>query len=231
MININFGFKKMLTFTQPSAKFAQNHFQLHVKERKPSTHMRGLKCQQHLPNHNSTLKTVFAAGQTENRPSSSSKQTSIHSLTENEAAKKAEIMWALEVVIAKHSFRSCGNKSELFSSMFPDRQVTKTFAYWKTKCKYLVCHGIAPYFKKVLIKSLMELEHYFCLFDEPYNNIVKKGQMDMHIQYWDKSLNTVKARYYNSQFLGKSAAKDVLKTYKECVNSIDEDKLLQDEQG
>ena len=77
----------------------------------------------------------------------------------------------------------------------------------------------------------MELEHYFCLFDEPYNNIVKKEQMDMHIQYWDQSLNTVQTRYYNSQFLGKSAAKDVLKTYKECVNSMDEDKLLQDEQG
>ena len=55
--------------------------------------------------------------------------------------------------------------------------------------------------------------------------------MDMHIPYWDKSLNTVKTRYNNSQFLEKSAAKDVLKTYKECVNSMDEDKLLQDEQG
>ena len=40
----------------------------------------------------------------------------------------------------------------------------------------------------------------------------KKGQMDMHIQYWDTSLNTVKTRCYNSQFIGKAAAKDVLKT-------------------
>ena len=131
---------------------------------------------------------------------------------ENEAAKKAEIMWALEVVIAKHSFRSCDNKSELFSSMFPDSQVAKTFACGKTKCKYLVCHGIASYFKEVLTKSLLELEHYVCLYDESYNNFGKKGQMDMHIQYWDTSLNTVKTRCYNSQFIGKAAAKDVLKT-------------------
>ena len=34
-------------------------------------------------------------------------------------------------------------------------------------------------------------------------------------------------RYYNSQFMGKAAAKDVLKTFKECVNGMDEDKLLQ----
>ena len=58
--------------------------------------------------------------------------------------------------------------------MFPDSQLAKTFARDKTKCKYLECHGIAPYFKEVLTKSLMELEHYVCLFDESYNNITKK---------------------------------------------------------
>ena len=49
----------------------------------------------------------------------------------------------------------------------------------------------------------------------------------MHIRYWDTSLYTFKTRYYNSQFMGKAAAKDVLKTFKECVNVMDEDKLLQ----
>ena len=49
----------------------------------------------------------------------------------------------------------------------------------------------------------------------------------MHILYWDTSLYTFKTRYYNSQFKGKAAAKDVLKTFKECVNGMDEDKLLQ----
>ena len=48
----------------------------------------------------------------------------------------------------------------------------------------------------------------------------------MHIRYWDTSLYTFKTRYYNSQFKGKAAAKDVLKTFKECVNGMDEDKLL-----
>ena len=140
MININFGLKKMLTFTQQSAKSAQNHFQMQFKEEKPGTNR--------------------------NWPSSSSKQTSILSLTENEAAKKAEIMWALEVVTIKHYFCSCHNKSELFSSMFPDSQVAKTFACRKRKCKYLACYGIAPYFKEVLTKSPTELEHV-CLLMSP----------------------------------------------------------------
>ena len=49
----------------------------------------------------------------------------------------------------------------------------------------------------------------------------------MHKRYWDTSLNAVKTRYYYSQFMGKEAAKDVLKTFKEFVNGMDEDKLLQ----
>ena len=70
------------------------------------------------------------------------------SLKENEAVGKAEIMWALEVVVAKHSFCSCDDKSGLFSSMFPYTQVAKTFACGKTQCKYLVCHGIKHILKK-----------------------------------------------------------------------------------
>ena len=139
-------------------------FSVAGQERKAlDTHDKSLKHQQRLLNHNSILKTAFAAGQTENRPSSSYKQTFTLSITENEVTKKAE-----------HSFRSCGNKSELFSSMSPDSQLAKTFVCGKTKCKYLECHGIASYFKEVLTKSLMELEHYVCLFDESYNNITKK---------------------------------------------------------
>ena len=65
------------------------------------THAKGLKHQQRLPNHNSTLKTAFVAGQTENRPNSSSEQNKAAKKAEmNEAAKKAEIMWALEAFIS-----------------------------------------------------------------------------------------------------------------------------------
>ena len=73
----------------------------------------------------------------------------------------------------------------------------------------------------------MELEHCVCLFDEPYNNIVKKmrdGHACTVLGYITKYSYY---RYYNSQFMGKAAAKDVLKTFKECFNGMDKDKLLQ----
>ena len=65
------------------------------------------------------------------------------------------------------------------------------------------------------------------MFDESYSNIVKNGRIDMHIRYWNTSLNAVKTRFYNSQFMGKAVANDVLKIFKDCVNGMDEDKLLQ----
>ena len=49
----------------------------------------------------------------------------------------------------------------------------------------------------------------------------------MHIKYWDTSLNIVQTVYCNSYFKGEAAAKDVFKTFKECFNGMDEDKLLQ----
>ena len=53
------------------------------------------------------------------------------------------------------------------------------------------------------------------MFDESYNNIVKNGQIDMHIRYWNTSLNKVRTRFYNSQFMVKAVANDVLKTFKD----------------
>ena len=38
--------------------------------------------------------------------------------------------------------------------------------------------------------------------------------MDIHIRYWDTSLNTVKTIHYNSQFMGKQLQKMFLKYLK-----------------
>ena len=51
--------------------------------------------------------------------------------------------------------------------------------------------------------------------------------MDLHVRYWDSVTNTVIARYYSSEFLGKAASKDVLEKFKKCMTGINEDKLLQ----
>ena len=56
---------------------------------------------------------------------------------------------------------------------------------------------------------------------------LKKGQMDLRVRYWDSATNNVTTQYYNSQFLGEAACKDLLEKFKQCMGRIDQDMLLQ----
>ena len=98
--------------------------------------------------------------------------------------------------------------------MFPDSQTAQMFACGQPKCKYLVCHSLTPYFKELFGKTLSEVKHFVSLFDRSHNHVIKKSQMDLHVWFWDSTTNSVKARYFNSQFLGKAAAADILKSFK-----------------
>ena len=104
-------------------------------------HAEGIKHKQRIP-VGDNRKICKPAIPPETPPSSVKlAQTSIVSATESQFAKEAEIMWAIDVVLTKHSFRSCAKKSELFSAMFPDSEIAKKFSCEKTKCTYLICFG------------------------------------------------------------------------------------------
>ena len=90
-----------------------------------------------------------------------------------------------------------------------------------------MCHALAPYLKELLGKTLSEVEHFVGLFDESRNHVITKSQMDLHVWFWDSTTNSVKTRYFNSQFLGKAATTDILKSFKSCMNGLDKEKLLQ----
>ena len=50
--------------------------------------------------------------------------------------------------------------------------------------------------------------------------------MDMHTRFWDNSTNLVSTRYFNSEFLGKAAATDVLAKFEICASSLDSNKMI-----
>ena len=111
--------------------------------------------------------------------------------------------------------------------MFPDSNIAKNFACGKTKCSYIVTYGLAPYFKSLLNDTLSSLDCFVAMFDESYNKISKRGQMDLHVRFWDIENNCVATRYFNSKFLGKAAAQDIYEKFNECISELDENKLLQ----
>ena len=75
------------------------------------------------------------------------------------------------------------------------------------------------------------MDYFVGLFDESYNHVSKKSQMDLHVRYWDCVKNEVVTRYYSSQFLGKASAQDVYEKFTKCCPVLDVNKLLQVSSG
>ena len=81
--------------------------------------------------------------------------------------------------------------------------------------------------KAILDDIISSLDTYVALFDELFNKSVKKGQMDLHVHFWDKEKCCVITHYYNSEFLGKASAQDLYEKFISCLLEIESDKLLQ----
>ena len=99
----------------------------------------------------------------------------------SEDTVKAEIMWSLEVLKNKYFYRSYASKSSLSAEMFKDSKIAQSLTLGKTKCSYVICYGIAPYFKDLLMGILERTAFLAILFDEAFNSSVKKGQMNMYL--------------------------------------------------
>ena len=69
------------------------------------------------------------------------------------------------------------------------------------------------------MEDLNELDNFVSLFDE------KKGQMDLHIRFWNEEINTICTRYYTSEFMGK--VPDILKMFKSCMIGLHDEKMPQ----
>ena len=74
---------------------------------------------------------------------------------------KAEILWALKVIMSHYSYKSCEGTSKLFQAMFPDGErvsrIASQFTCGEKKCAYLICFGLAPHFKQ-LLKDVVKKE-------------------------------------------------------------------------
>ena len=98
-----------------------------------NTHAKGFKLKEHLPKvgsqsffkNNIETEGSGSAKQQE----SSCKQSSIDSCTNRTLVINAEIKWVLDVAISKYSFNSGSNENELFTIIFSDSKVAKTFSF------------------------------------------------------------------------------------------------------
>ena len=86
---------------------------------------------------------------------------------------------------------------------------------------------MAPYVTDVLNHVLQEVPVNSLSFDESYNLVLKKSQIDLLIRYWDERADMVSTRYYDSTCLGKAAATDVFENFNDVAKNLEETKFLQ----
>ena len=79
----------------------------------------------------------------------------------------------------------------------------------------------------MLIDSLREVPFYCMSFDESYNNVLEKRQIDLHVRYWEHTKNHGVKRYLHSSFMGKSSADDVYSHFNSCAETLVDANCLQ----
>ena len=124
------------------------------------------------------------------------------------------------------SYNSCSHVSKLFSAMFPDSEVAQKFSMGKTKSRYMVIYGLTPYFKKELLKKINSSLFYSVSFDESFNSELQKCPMDVNVHYWEKK-NIAVTRYFDSAFLDRPNASNLLDSLQESTNILPGEKFLQ----
>jgi len=110
--------------------------------------------------------------------------------------------------------------------MFPDSEISGKMQLSREKVRYLICFGIAPYFEQTLKDDVRFASKVVVCFDESFNKIAKKQQMDVAVRFWDDASNLVVTRYLGSTFLGHSDAPNLVAGFKKTLglDKIKEDK-------
>ena len=140
---------------------------------------------------------------------------------------KAEIYWALHTVMSSHSARSTDKVSDLFPKMFPDSPIAKEFSIAKDKMGYVITFGLYPFFSCQLMGQVKLCDWFVVSFDETYNNILSKEQMDVVVKFFCEDTQMARTRYLSSQFMGRATAYDIQKHLESALEKLDLKKLLQ----
>lgn len=123
---------------------------------------------------------------------------------------EAEVLWVLHTVTRHQSYNANEDIGELFTKMFPDSSIVKTFKCGKDKTSYITRFGLAEYVKNELVSKAKG--SFVLMFDESLNQTTKSKQLDVHIRFWEG--DQIQSRYLGSQFMGHGTAQDLLRHLK-----------------
>ncbi|KAL1246701.1 hypothetical protein QQF64_034369 [Cirrhinus molitorella] len=139
---------------------------------------------------------------------------------------RAEILWSLKVTQSHYSYHSSEQTGQLFSAMFPDSEIAKSFSCGQTKCAYICAYGLAPHFKSRLTNKLKSgNEDYVLLFDESLNRMTQSKQCDFHVRFWNG--DQVQTQFFDTEFMGHARADDLKLAFEKCTEALPKKNMLQ----
>ena len=148
-------------------------------------------------------------------------------LAVKERVLNAEIYWVLKVIESHMSYRSCEDISELFKVMFGVNEINEKFTCGKTKCGYFISYGLAPYLKDLLLQSIKLSPYFVISFDESMNFVTQDEQMDIGICFWNEEKGLAETRYFDSQFLSRPNASNLVECIMNSCKTLKLENLLQ----
>ena len=77
-------------------------------------------------------------------------QLSIEPMVKDSQKQKAEIVWVLKLVLGSYFNNSCADISKMFTCIFPDSKIAKSFERGGTKLKHVINFVSAVYFRGIL---------------------------------------------------------------------------------
>ena len=115
--------------------------------------------------------------------------------------------------------------TELNKKLHPDSAIAQSCQLARTKLSHMVNFGLGPYFQNTLLEAINKSRWYGVSFDESYNDIINKSQMDIVVRYMCN--NRLVSQYLTSKFLGHTTAEDLTENLFSALQPLDEYKLVQ----
>ena len=139
--------------------------------------------------------------------------------------KKTEILMALQAVLCHVSSRSMEMFVQMSKVCFPDSDIPDKLQLGWTKIGYLVQFGLAPYYRVQMFSLLLPEAgfppKFLSCFDEAFNRISKRKQMDVHLTFFDSNKQEVVRSFIGSHFMGHASTEDTFASLKVVHRDLD----------
>ena len=139
--------------------------------------------------------------------------------------KKTEILMALQAVLCHVSSRTMEMFVQMSIVYFPVSDIPDKLQLGRIKIGYLVQFGLAPYYRAQIFRLLLPKAgfppKFVSCFDEAFNRISKRKQMDVHVIFFDSNKQEVVRSFVGSHFIGHASAEDTFASLKEVHEDLE----------